>query len=168
MNISKFITLADDATPTNSGASQIIWIVVLVVLMIGMFAMSIIPQRKRQKKAQEMVDSIKVGTKVMTIGGFVGEIKKVDAPNNNFTLDISANSDGSVLVVIDRSAIYKVLEAVKTSEGEIKLQEKPEVAAMDDMEADKASKEKKAKKQDSSEQLGDSLEKTDNETLLKD
>ncbi|MDE6614086.1 MAG: preprotein translocase subunit YajC [Clostridia bacterium] len=147
--------------------NNVVMIVVLVVLMIGMFAMSIIPQRKRQKKAQEMMNSITVGTKIKTIGGFVGEVKKIDNANNLFTLDISANNDGSTMVVIDRSAVYTVLEAVKTSEGEVKIQEKPQVAAMDDMEADSASKEKKAKKSESKD-LGDSLEKTDNETLLKD
>ena len=129
--------------------------------MIGMFAMSIIPQKKRQKKTQEMIDSITVGTKVKTIGGFVGEVKKVDVANKTFTLDLSADGDGSTMVVIDRSAVFIVLEAVKTSEGEVKLQEKPEITAMDDMEADKAAQEKKAKK-------SDSLDKTDNETLLKD
>ncbi|MDE6758628.1 MAG: preprotein translocase subunit YajC [Clostridia bacterium] len=154
MNITQIMTLGADT-------SQIIWIVVLIVLMIGMFAMSIIPQKKRQKKTQEMIDSITVGTKVKTIGGFVGEVKKVDVANKTFTLDLSADGDGSTMVVIDRSAVFIVLEAVKTSEGEVKLQEKPEITAMDDMEADKAAQEKKAKK-------SDSLDKTDNETLLKD
>ena len=161
MNITQILLGAD------GGSQQIIMIVVLVVLMIGMFAMSIIPQKKRQKKAQEMMNSITVGTKIKTIGGFVGEVKKIDSANNLFTLDISANNDGSTMVVIDRSAVYVVLEAVKTNEGEVKLQEKPEVTAMDDMEEDKASKEKKAKKNESQD-LGDSLEKKDSDTLLKD
>lgn len=152
-------------------------IVVLVVLMIAMFAMSIIPQRKRQKKAQEMMNSITVGTKVKTIGGFVGEVKKIDNMSNTFTLDLSANGDGSTMVVIDRSAIYTVMEAVKNVEGETTLQEKPEVTAMDDIEADKAAEEKKANKKSKKEakeevaeetKSADSLEKTDNDTLLKD
>ncbi|MDE7328641.1 MAG: preprotein translocase subunit YajC [Clostridia bacterium] len=144
--------------------NQIIMLVVLAVLMVGMFAMSIIPQKKRQKKAQEMMNSIKVGTKVKTIGGFVGEVKKIE--DGNFTLDISANNDGSTLVLIDRSAVYVVLEAVKNEEGEVKLQEKPEITAMDDIEADKAANEKKSKKAKT--EHVDSLAKTDNETLLKD
>ncbi len=151
-------------------------IVVLVVLMVLMFAMSIIPQRKRQKKAQEMMNSITVGTKVKTIGGFVGEVKKIDNMTNTFTLDLSAEGDGSTLVVIDRSAIYTVMEMTKNAEGETTLQEKPEVTAMDDIEADKVAAEKKsakkAKKEEESKEetveQNDSLEKKDNETLLKD
>lgn len=158
-------------------------LVVLIVLMVAMFAMSIIPQKKRQKKAQEMMNSIGVGTKVKTIGGFVGEVKKIDNVSNTFTLDISAEGDGSTLVVIDRQAIYTVMEMTKNAEGEATLQEKPEVTAMDDIEADKAAEEKKAtkkaKKDESKKDNGvadaaeevkseDSLAKTDNETLLKD
>ena len=149
-------------------SNQIIMIVVIIGLMIAMFAMSFIPQKKRQKKAQEMMNSITVGTKVKTIGGFVGEVKRIDTVNNNVILDLSANGDGSMMVTIDRSAIYVVLDAVKTSDGEVKLQEKPEIAAMDDIEADNAAADKKAKKGYEEVESNDSLEKKDNETLLKD
>ena len=161
MNISQITTLGVES-------NQIIMIVVLIVLMIAMFAMSFIPQKKRQKKAQEMMNSITVGSKVKTIGGFVGEVKKIDSVNNNFILDLSANGDGSMLVTIDRSAIYVVLDAVKMSDGEVKLQEKPEITAMDDMEADNAAMEKKSKKNNKEFESNDSLEKTDSESLLKD
>ncbi len=161
MNITQIMTLGVES-------NQIIMIVVLIGLMIAMFAMSFIPQKKRQKKAQEMMNSITVGTKVKTIGGFVGEVKRIDTVNNNFILDLSANGDGSMMVNIDRSAIYVVLDAVKTSDGEVKLQEKPEIAAMDDIEADNAAADKKAKKGYEEVESNDSLEKKDNETLLKD
>ncbi len=161
MNITQIMTLGVES-------NQIIMIVVLIGLMIAMFAMSFIPQKKRQKKAQEMMNSITVGTKVKTIGGFVGEVKRIDTVNNNFILDLSANGDGSMMVTIDRSAIYVVLDAVKTSDGEVKLQEKPEIAAMDDIEADNAAADKKAKKGYEEVESNDYLEKKDNETLLKD
>lgn len=174
MNVNLFMS-ADAAGGGLFGGNQWIMIVVLVVLMVGMFAMSIIPQKKRQKKAQEMMNSISVGTKVKTIGGFVGDVRKVDNNNGTFTLDISANGDGSMMVVIDKSAIYTVLEAVKNSEGVTTIQEKPEVTAMDDLEADKLAESKKSSKnkkdgidEDESFKSVDSLEKQDNETLLKD
>lgn len=177
-----FNLLADDAGGNGGllGGSNVIMIVVLVVLMAVMFAASIIPQKKRQKKAQEMMNSIAVGTKVKTIGGFVGEVKKIDNNAGTFTLDISANGDGSMLVVIDKSAIYTVLQAVKAPTGETTLEEKiaPEVVAMDDIEADAEAEQKKADKKnkksggadfktDEVSTSGDSLEKTDNNTLLK-
>ena len=155
------------------GSGNWIMIVGLVVLMVIMFAASIIPQKKRQKKAQEMMNSITVGTKVKTIGGFVGEVKKVDNTAGTFTLDISAKGDGSMMVLIDKSAVYTVLQAVQAPTGETKLEEKEDtVVAMDDMEADAEAAQKKADKKSkrakSEEQTGDSLEKTDSNTLLKD
>ena len=171
-----FNLLADDANTGGGlfGGSSVVMIIVLVVLMIGMFAMSIIPQKKRQKKAQEMMNSITVGTKVKTIGGFVGEVKKVDNNAGTFTLDISANNDGSMMVVIDKSAIYTVLQAVTAPTGETTLEEKiaPEVVAMDDVEADAEAEKKKAdkknkksgadfKEDEQGTDLGDSLEKNE-------
>ena len=48
--------LAADATTSegNGGSQQWIILVVLAVVLVGTMLMSIIPQRKRQKKAQEM------------------------------------------------------------------------------------------------------------------
>lgn len=176
-----FNLLAEDGNGGGLfGGSSVVMIIVLVVLMVVMFAASIIPQKKRQKKAQEMMNSISVGTKVKTIGGFVGEVKKVDNTAGTFTLDISANGDGSMLVVIDKSAIYTVLQAVKAPTGETTLEEKvaPEVVAMDDVEADAEAEKKKADKKgkkiegadfkEESATSADPLEKTDNNTLLKD
>lgn len=180
MNLFSLLSADEGGNGGIFGGSSWVMIVVLVVLMIVMFAVSIIPQKKRQKKAQEMMNGITVGTKVKTIGGFVGEVKKIDNGAGTFTLDISANGDGSMMVVIDKSAIYTVLQAVKAPTGEVTLEEKvaPEVVAMDDIEADAEAEQKKASKkskksgadfqEEPNASEGDSLEKTDNNTLLKD
>ncbi|MGI6664353.1 MAG: preprotein translocase subunit YajC [Christensenellaceae bacterium] len=48
------------------------------VLLIGMLALfmvaTIIPQRRRQKQMQQMQDSLGVGSRVRTAGGFIGTI----------------------------------------------------------------------------------------------
>ena len=46
----------------------------LIILMIGMFALMIIPQRKREKKIKDMLAAIKVGDRVRTIGGIYGTV----------------------------------------------------------------------------------------------
>lgn len=108
-----FLLAADEASG-NSGSSWII-LVVLAVMLVGTMLLSIIPQKKRQKKAQEMMANIKVGTKIKTIGGFVGTIKMIDNAQNTFIIDISANGDGSTLVTIDKGAVYTVINP--TTEG---------------------------------------------------
>ena len=49
----------------------------LIILMIAMFALMIIPQRKREKKIKDMLAAIKVGDRVRTIGGIYGTVSAV-------------------------------------------------------------------------------------------
>lgn len=144
----ELLILAADAD-SGSNKSSIIMLVVLGALMIGMMLLSIIPQRKRQKKAQEMMNSIKTGTKIRTIGGFVGIIKAIDNQQNVFVLDISANLDGSMLVTIDKGAVYNVIatpDGVPVSNETAVAAQKEAPVAADDEVADAESAEKKARK----------------------
>lgn len=144
----ELLILAADADGGNN-KSSIIMLVVLGALMIGMMLLSIIPQRKRQKKAQEMMNSIKTGTKIRTIGGFVGIIKAIDNQQNVFVLDISANLDGSMLVTIDKGAVYNVIatpDGVPVSNETAVAAQKEAPVAADDEVADAESTEKKARK----------------------
>ena len=114
--------------------SNIIMIVVLGVLMVLMLVMSIVPQKKRQKEAQKMMDSLSAGTKVKTIGGFIGEIKSIDG--NTIVIDLSPKNDGSNLCVLDKSAIYTVMQVGANGQVEEVKQEAPK--ALDDVADAKA------------------------------
>ena len=131
---------------TGEGGGTSTWVMlgVLGVLLVLMFVMSIVPQRKRQKKAQEMMNSIRVGTKVKTIGGFVGEVKAIDSDKNEFVLDLSASGDGSILT-IDKSAVYTVLNPVAAPAET--------VSAADDVAADAKPKKKWGKKDKAEEEM---------------
>lgn len=52
-------------------------LIFMVVLMIGLVLMMIIPQRKREKKIKEMLDSLQRGDRVRTIGGVYGTVDSV-------------------------------------------------------------------------------------------
>ena len=57
-----------------------------------------------------MMDSLNVGTKLMTVGGIVGKITQVNSDN---TIVINAGTESNpTLMVIDRKAVGYVLEAV--------------------------------------------------------
>ncbi|MBQ9949518.1 MAG: preprotein translocase subunit YajC [Clostridia bacterium] len=47
------------------------------VLMIGLIVMMIVPQKKREKQARQMLESIKPGTRIRTIGGIYGTVTVV-------------------------------------------------------------------------------------------
>lgn len=49
----------------------------LIILVIAMVAIMIIPQRKRDKKIKNMLDSLKPGDRVRTIGGIYGTISSI-------------------------------------------------------------------------------------------
>jgi len=52
---------------------------VLMVLLIAMiYFMMIRPQKKKEKADKEMRDSLRVGDEVITIGGIVGKVEKIN------------------------------------------------------------------------------------------
>lgn len=50
----------------------------IVIFGALLYFMIIRPQKKRQQNAQNLLNSLKVGDKVQTIGGFIGEIIKME------------------------------------------------------------------------------------------
>jgi preprotein translocase subunit YajC len=52
---------------------------VAIVLVFGvMYAVLIIPQRKREKKTREMLNALKVDDHILTIGGISGVVKNIN------------------------------------------------------------------------------------------
>ena len=91
-------------------ATQYWMYIAIGVVLVVMIVLTIIPQKKRQKEQKAMMDSITVGTKIMTIGRMVGKITQVNADN---TLIVNVGTENSpTYIVIDRQAVGLVLEAV--------------------------------------------------------
>ena len=65
---------AETGAGSASSMYSMLWIVVLLGIM---YAVMIIPENKRKKKAQQMRDSIEVGDKITTIGGMLGKVVHV-------------------------------------------------------------------------------------------
>lgn len=87
----------------------VMWVIIAVVIVL-MIVLTIVPQKKRQKEQQKMMNSLVVGTKLMTVGGLVGRITQV---NNDNTLIINVGTENNpTLIVIDRKAVGYVLENV--------------------------------------------------------
>ncbi|MFW6148312.1 MAG: preprotein translocase subunit YajC [Atribacterota bacterium] len=59
----------------------------LIIIFAIFYFILIRPQQQRQKKHKEMLESLKVGDKVITIGGIYGVIR--DIKGEVFTLEIS-------------------------------------------------------------------------------
>ena len=78
-------TASSTGTSTASaGGTSWLFIIALVV----MFAVMIIPQRRRQKKVQDMLSAIKSGDRIKTIGGFIpicSNCKKIRDENGSWS-----------------------------------------------------------------------------------
>ena len=82
----------------------------LILIFVVFYFLLIRPQQKRVKQHREMVTNLKVGNQVITSGGILAKIVKVD-DNNYITISIS---DG-VNVKIKRDTITEVISENSSS-----------------------------------------------------
>ena len=76
------------------------------------------PQKKEQNKRQTMLGSLKVGTRIVTIGGIMGEITKIH--DDRITLKVADN----VEIKIIKSAVGHLQEKQAPQPKQAKKQEK--------------------------------------------
>jgi preprotein translocase subunit YajC len=96
---------ADEIPPAATSAvpnAQLMQLFPFVIIFFIFYFLLIKPQAKKQKEHANMIDSLKKGEKVVTTGGIVGTITKIE--DTLFHLEIS------------NDVVIKVL---KTSIGEI-------------------------------------------------
>lgn len=70
---------------TQGGILSIV--IYLVFFAALMYFMVFLPQKKRDKKAKEMLNSMQVGNKVVTIGGVAGKV--VNIKDDEITIETS-------------------------------------------------------------------------------
>jgi len=59
--------------PQSFGADLGTWLPLVAIFAVFIFLI-IIPQRRRNKKIKDMMEGIKVGDRIKTIGGFYGKV----------------------------------------------------------------------------------------------
>ena len=91
---------------TGSGASTISCIVMMVAMIALFYFMLIRPQQKQQKKINDMLNNLKVGDRVKTIGGLYGRIVRIK--DEVVILEVGANK---VEMPFSRRAIGTVEDA---------------------------------------------------------
>ena len=152
-----FLLAAEEGTNKNS---WVMWVIIAVVLVL-MIVLTIVPQKKRQKEQQKMMNSLAVGTKLMTVGGIVGRITQVNTDN---TLIINVGTENNpTLIVIDRKAVGYVLENVNAPAPVA-----TEVQAADDEKAPSPAEEKSAVEELNEVENKDSEEETSSVEELED
>ncbi len=68
--------IAQEAAPAAQGGGTNM-LIFIVLMFAAMYFLMIAPQRKRQKQHNQMIQALKTGDRVVTIGGIFGTITNV-------------------------------------------------------------------------------------------
>tara|TARA_B100001093_G_scaffold441027_1_gene441910 strand:- start:38 stop:418 length:381 start_codon:yes stop_codon:yes gene_type:complete len=93
------------AAQSSGGQGFIIQLLPLMLIFVVFYFLLIRPQQKRVKQHQAMVSSLQKGKIVVTAGGIIAKVTKVD-DEKTVTLEISPN----VNVSIKRDTITEIIE----------------------------------------------------------
>jgi len=92
----------------GAGGSSILAFLFPILILGGLFyVLLILPQRRRQKKMEQLRSEITVGDDVRTIGGILGRV--VGEDDEVFTVDLG----GSTIRIVKRAVAEKVTEDEK-------------------------------------------------------
>ena len=110
-----------DATAnTQEGAAEIssslMSFLPLIIIFIIFYFLIIRPQQKKMKEHKRMINAIKRGDKVVTTGGMIGTVTKVDNNNAHLTIEIAANVEIKVL----RSSVSEIMNRSKPANDDSK------------------------------------------------
>jgi len=95
----------ETTSPVPTGATGgFAGIIVWLVIMIGLFYfMIILPQKRRDKKFKELMSKLKVGDRVITVGGIIGKVTNIKEntvrikTGNGSEIDIARRSVTAIL-----------------------------------------------------------------------
>ncbi|MEG9430300.1 MAG: preprotein translocase subunit YajC [Christensenellaceae bacterium] len=105
-----FYNFLEDATPAGNNTLITVVFVVIIVAMIGLLIWQTISGKKKQKEAQNMLNQLKIGDRVKTIGGVCGFVVEINDAENTFVLETGAD-DNKSYVKFDKGAIYQTAPA---------------------------------------------------------
>jgi preprotein translocase subunit YajC len=103
----------------TNGGSMDLKQMALPLLMVGAFIvfyyfLFIRPQSKKRKETQGMLDSLRKGDRIVTIGGIHGKV--VSSKDNEITIRVDSNAE----ITFDRNAISKVISGNKPVQSDAK------------------------------------------------
>lgn len=104
------ITILDSTEEEESSTSSwLSWILIgiIVVAFIVMMIFSSRSNKKKQKEQEQIMNAIRPGNKVKTIGGVCGIIVEVNEEEGTFVLETGNEINGKSYMKFDKQAIYQ-------------------------------------------------------------
>lgn len=94
-------------TAQAEGAGSLMGMLPIILMFVVLYFLMIRPQMKRQKEHRNLVAGLAKGDEIISAGGMLGKVTKVD--DNYITLEISASGDKPVEVLLQRTSVTSVL-----------------------------------------------------------
>jgi preprotein translocase subunit YajC len=132
--------LEDVVSTTGTGAEaapgSMLTPILMMVIMVAIFYFILIrPENKRKKEAQKMREAVKVGDKVVTIGGIVGTV--VSVKDDRFVMETSADQ---VRIEFEKWALSTNTTADEKAKEEAAKAQEAKAKAKAAKQAEKANK----------------------------
>lgn len=117
---------------------------VMFVALLGMWFFMSRTQKKQQQERQNLLDSMKAGDEVVTIGGLHGVVSEIDETNRTVVLDCEG-----IFLEYDRAAIKTVKSGTgaMTSTPIAPVEEPTEPEVIETVEVPETPEEKKEEKE---------------------
>lgn len=153
------LTNTEGSQPAAANDQWMSWVLigVVIVLVIVMLVVSSRRNKKRQQEAEKLINSVRPGNKVKTIGGVCGIVVEVDDEENTFVLETGSEASGKCYMKFDKQAIYQT-----DAKPEPKPETEEEAPAADSAEepfAEEAKAEEPAQEQEAAEKTEEPEEK---------
>ena len=116
----------EGTTSVESGYGKWIMLAILAVLIVVVVVMYVLGNKKRKKQeqdAKDLINAVKPGNKVKTIGGICGIVVEVDDEENTFVLETGTELSGKSYIKFDRQAIYQTDAVVEKPEANAAAEE---------------------------------------------
>lgn len=114
-----------------------VMVAILIVSMVIMNRRS----KKRQQEAQDLIDAVKPGNKVKTIGGICGIVVEVDPEEDTFVLETGTEQSGKCYIKFVRQAIFESDATIEKNENKEKTTEETEGVKEEEPVAEEPAKE---------------------------
>lgn len=141
-------TFAEDSTTSGSETASssgglLTFVLPLILMFVLLYFMAIRPQKKQEKEAKEMQESIQVGDEIVTNGGIVGMVVRIGDDN----VVMETGGERNKLRVKKWAITENVSAAERARQAQAKSKSPVEAAAVSD---DDDKKKKKSKKSEDS------------------
>lgn len=104
---------AQAAAAPGSPASTLMSFVPILLIFVIMYFLMIRPQQKKLKEHKAMVTGLRRGDQVVTSGGLIGKVTRVDDQKNEIEVEIAPN----VRVRVVRSTVSQVVSKTEPAEA---------------------------------------------------